>query len=128
MILVFLNRNNIVKNNLKFEYHIYKPKGILLTQYNQLIISHESQYSPAYYSRLTVYYKSRFKLKSYNTIGLYGKIRPIHEYDFREPRIEGMKLRKGSSALVSLWFSSDYRNEFALDIRTEYGNDFLRII
>ena len=48
----------------------------------------------------------------------------MHQYDFYEPRVEGMKLRKGSSAFLGLWFSSDYRKEFALDVEAEYGARF----
>ena len=120
----FLNRNNIIKNNLRVGYHIYKPQGIFLAQHNNLTISHETQYSPARYSRFTIHYNSRFKLKSYNSLGIYGNVRPIHHYDFYEPRVEGMKLRKESSVFMGLWFSSDYRKEFALDIRAEYGARF----
>ncbi|MFT5749501.1 MAG: hypothetical protein ACI93S_000762 [Ancylomarina sp.] len=120
----FLNRNNIIKNNLKLAYHIYKPQGILLAQHNNLTISHETQYLPARFSRFTIYYNSKFKLKSYNSLGVYGNIRPMHQYDFYEPRVEGMKLRKGSSAFIGLWYSSDYRKEFALDAEFEYGARF----
>ncbi len=120
----FLNRNNIIKNNLKLEYHINKPKGVFLAQHNELTISHETQYLPTRFSRFTIYYKSRFKLKSYNSVGIYGNVRPMHQYDFNEPRVDGLKLRKGSFALMGLWVSTDYRKEFALDVKTEYGARF----
>lgn len=120
----FLNRNNRIKNNFRLSYHIYKPQGILLAQHNNLTISHETQYAPSRFSRFTIYYNSRFKLKSYNSIGVYGNVRPMHQYDFNEPREEGMKLRKGSSAFMGIWFSSDYRKEFAFDVETEYGARF----
>ncbi|MCZ4696321.1 DUF5916 domain-containing protein [Ancylomarina euxinus] len=120
----FLNRNNVINNNLSLGYHIYKPKGILLAQHNNLTFSHETQYNPARFSRFTVYYNSRFKFKSYNSVGVYGNVRPMHQYDFFEPRVDGMKLRKGSSAFFGLWFSSDYRKEFAFDVEMEYGKRF----
>ncbi|RXQ94389.1 hypothetical protein EO244_08890 [Ancylomarina salipaludis] len=120
----YLSRNNIIRNNLYLGYHIYKPKGIMLAQHNNMTISHEAQYSPARYSRFTIYYNSNIKFKSYNSLGIYGNIRPMHEYDFYEPRVEGMKLRKGASAFAGLWFSSDYRKEFAFDIEAEYGKRF----
>ncbi len=93
----FLNRNNIIKNNLRLGYHIYKPQGILLAQHNTLTISHETQYLPARFARFTIHYNSRFKLKSYNSLGIYGNIRPMHQYDFYESRVEGMKLRRSTA-------------------------------
>ncbi len=120
----FLNRNNIIRNNFRLGYHIYKPTGILLAQHNNMTISHETQYKPARFSRFTIYYNSRFKFTSYNSVGIYGNIHPLHQYDFHEPRVDGMKLRKGSSAFIGLWFSSDYRKEFAFDIEGEYGKRF----
>ncbi|MGZ2368215.1 DUF5916 domain-containing protein [Ancylomarina sp. YFZ004] len=122
--LGFLNRNNVIKNNFSLGYHLYKPIGILLAQHNNLTISHETQYDPARFSRFTIYYNSRFKFKSYNSVGVYGNVRPMHQYDFFEPRVDGMKLRKGSSAFLGLWFSSDYRKEFAFDVEMEYGKRF----
>ncbi|MRT94089.1 DUF5916 domain-containing protein [Ancylomarina sp. 16SWW S1-10-2] len=120
----YLSSNNIIKNKLKLGYHIYKPQGIFLAQHNSLTITHETQYSPARFSRFTIYYNSSIKLKSYNSLGIYGNVRPTHNYDFYEPRVEGMKLRKESSAYMSLWFSTDYRKEFALDLEAKYGARF----
>jgi len=122
--LGFLNRNNIIKNNIRLGYHIYKPKGILLAQHNNVTISHETQFDPARYSRFSVYYNTRFKFKSYDFIGIHGNVRPSHQYDFFEPRVAGMKLRKGSSAYIGMWYSSDYRKVFALDLRSGYGKRF----
>jgi len=120
----FLHRNNLIKNNFRLGYHIYKPKGIMLAQHNNLTISHEAQYAPARFSRFTIYYNSRIKFKSYNSFGIYGNVRPMHQFDFNEPRIDEMKLRKGSSAYWGLWFSSDYRKTLALDVELEYGKRF----
>lgn len=122
--LGFLSRNNIIKNNFGMGYHIYKPKGIMLAQHNNVTISHEAQYAPTRFSRFTIYYNSRIKFKSYNSVGVYGNIRPLHQYDFYEPRVDGMKLRKGSSAFLGLWFSTDYRKTLALDVEMEYGKRF----
>lgn len=122
--LGFLNRNNIIRNNIRLGYHVYKPKGVLLAQHNNVTISHETQFDPARYSRFSVYYNTRFKFKSYNSVGLHGNVGPSHQYDFFEPRVDGMKLRKGSSAYAGMWYSSDYRKEFALDLRAGYGKRF----
>ena len=117
----FLNRNNQINNNLNFYYNNADPKGAILVRNGSLRLHHEARYSPRRYSSFTIYYNARMKFKNHVSTGIYGNARPIHQYDFNEPRIDGMKLRKGSSVLIGGWVSSDYRKAFAFDIRGEYG-------
>jgi len=117
----FLNRNNVINNNLNFYYNNSDPKGNILVRNGNVRFHHEARYEPRRFSRFTIFYNTRIKFKNHTAVGIYGNFRPIHQYDFNEPRVDGMKLRKGSSAFAGAWISSDYRKAFAIDIRVEYG-------
>ena len=117
----FLYRNNQINNNLNFYYNNADPKGALLVRNGNVRFQHEARYSPRRFSSFTIFYNARVKFKNHVSTGIYGNFRPIHQYDFNEPRIDGKKLRKGSSAFIGGWVSSDYRKALAIDIRGEYG-------
>jgi hypothetical protein len=117
----FLNRNNQINNDLNFHYENYDPKGSILERRYVLRFRHETRYEPRRFARFTIFYNARVKFKNHTTIGMYGNFRPLHQYDYNEPRVDGMKLRKGSSAFAGMWISSDYRKAFAIDIRGDYG-------
>lgn len=117
----YLNKNNQINNNLNFYYNNSDPKGALLVRNGNIRFHHESRYEPRRFSSFTIYYNARVKFKNHVSTGIYGNFRPIHQYDFDEPRVDGMKLRKGSSAFAGAWVSSDYRKAFAIDISAEYG-------
>ncbi|PKQ64531.1 hypothetical protein BZG02_05645 [Labilibaculum filiforme] len=127
----FLNRNNLINNDLNFYYNNADPIGNILVRYWNLQLNHEARYLPRRFSQFTIYYNANIKFKSHTAIGIYGNIRPIHQYDWDEPRVDGLKLKKGSSAFAGAWISSDYRKAFAFDIRAEYGkrlsNDHLKV-
>lgn len=117
----FLFRNNQINNNLNFFYANHEPKGNLLTRSASIRFHHETRYEPKRFARFTIFYNTRLKFKDHTVIGAYGNFRPLHQYDYNEPRVEGMKLRKGSSAFIGGWVSSDYRKAFAIDIRGDFG-------
>nr|WP_320119165.1 DUF5916 domain-containing protein [uncultured Marinifilum sp.] len=120
----FLNTNNQIANQVSLSYSVYKPKGNILERYANLSFKHEARYSRTRYSRFSIFYNSRVKFRNHAALGIYGNLRPLHNYDYNEPRVDGMKLRKGSSAFVGLWYSSDYRKAFAIDIDANYGKRF----
>ncbi|WP_421919835.1 DUF5916 domain-containing protein [Marinifilum sp.] len=117
----FLSRNNQINNNLNFYYSNHEPKGIILERSAKVSFHHESRYEPKRYARFTIFYNTRVMFKDHTAVGIYGNFRPLHQYDYNEPRVAGMSLRKGSSAFIGGWFSSDYRREFAIDISGDYG-------
>lgn len=117
----FLYRNNQINNNLNFYYSNHEPKGNILVRTANLRFHHESRYEPMRYANFTIFYNARLKFKDHTAMGIYGNFKPLHQYDYNEPRIDGMKLRKGSSAFVGGWISSDYRKAFAIDVSADYG-------
>ena len=117
----FLHRNNQINNNLNFFYSNYEPNGIILTRHANIRFHHETRYEPRRFARFSIYYNGRLKFKDHTSMGVYGNFRPLHQYDYNEPRVDGMKLRKGSSAFAGFWISSDYRKAFAVDIEMDYG-------
>ncbi|NOU60001.1 DUF5916 domain-containing protein [Marinifilum caeruleilacunae] len=117
----FLHRNNQINNNLNFFYSNHEPKGKVLTRFANIRFHHETRYEPKRYARFTIFYNARVKFKDHTAMGMYGNIKPIHHYDYNEPRVAGMKLRKGSSAFGGAWISSDYRKAFAIDVRGDFG-------
>ncbi|RUT80021.1 DUF5916 domain-containing protein [Ancylomarina longa] len=117
----FLHRNNQINNNLNFFYNVYQPKGIILQRRNWIGIQHEARYQPRRFSSFTIRYNSRVVFKDHTAVGIYGNIKPIAHYDFNEPRVDGMKLKKGASVFSGLWLSSDYRKAFAIDLKGDYG-------
>ena len=117
----YLNRNNVILNNLNLYYNNSEPKGSVLVRNWNIQLSHEARYKPSRFSRFTIYYNGQMKFKSYTDVGIYGNFRPLHQYDWDEPRVDGWKLRKGSSAFAGAWISSDYRKALAIDVRGEYG-------
>ncbi|WP_372752065.1 DUF5916 domain-containing protein [Labilibaculum sp.] len=126
----YLSRNNVINNDLNFYYNNSDPKGNILERNGNVQLNHEARYLPKRFSNFTIYYNAWLKFKSYFAIGIYGNFVPLHQYDWDEPRVDGMKLRKGSSAFSGVWLSSDYRKDFAIDISGEYGkrlsNDHLK--
>jgi hypothetical protein len=126
----YLSRNNVINNDLNIYYNNADPKGNILERSANIQFYHEARYLPRRFSNFTIYYDAWLKFKSYFALGMYGNLVPLHQYDWDEPRVDGMKLRKGSSALLGAWLSSDYRKDFAIDISGEYGkrlsNDHLK--
>jgi len=119
-----LFRNNQINNILRLAYDGYKPKGSTLVRHFRLSFNHEARYSPSRYSRFSIYYNARVKFINHTAVGIYGNVRPLHHYDYNEPRVDGYKLRKGASAFAGIWLSSDYRKAFAIDIDANYGKRF----
>ncbi|MDQ2177086.1 carbohydrate binding family 9 domain-containing protein [Marinifilum sp. D714] len=119
--LGFLYRNNQINNNLNFFYDNFEPKGAVIQRHARFQIHHEARYEPRRYTSISLYYNARLKFRDHFAMGFYGNTRPMHRYDYEEPRVSGMKLRKGSSTFAGLWISTDYRKAFALDIDANYG-------
>ncbi|GAB7087260.1 DUF5916 domain-containing protein [Marinifilum fragile] len=119
--LGFLYRNNQINNNLNFFYDNFEPKGSVIQRHARFQIHHEARYEPRRYASISFYYNARLKFHNHFAMGFYGNTRPMHRYDYEEPRVSGMKLRKGSSTSAGFWISTDYRKALALDIDANYG-------
>ncbi|WP_321282396.1 DUF5916 domain-containing protein [Marinifilum fragile] len=119
--LGFLYRNNQINNNLNFFYDNFEPKGSVIQRHARFQIHHEARYEPRRYASISLYYNARLKFHNHFAMGFYGNTRPMHRYDYEEPRVYGMKLRKGSSTSAGFWISTDYRKALALDIDANYG-------
>ncbi|WP_321515835.1 DUF5916 domain-containing protein [Marinifilum fragile] len=117
----FLNRNNQINNNLNLFYDNFEPKGSVIQRHARFQIHHEARYEPRRYASISLYYNARLKFQNHFAMGFYGNTRPMHRYDYEEPRVSGMKLRKGSSTSAGFWISTDYRKALALDIDANYG-------
>ncbi|WP_321297063.1 DUF5916 domain-containing protein [Marinifilum fragile] len=117
----FLNRNNQINNNLNLFYDNFEPKGSVIQRHARFQIHHEARYEPRRYASISLYYNARLKFQNHFAMGFYGNTRPMHRYDYEEPRVSGMKLRKGSSTSGGFWISTDYRKALALDIDANYG-------
>jgi hypothetical protein len=117
----YLNRNNQINNRLNFFYDNYEPKGAFIQRHAKLLIHHEARFEPRRYASISFYYNTRLKFRNHFSMGFYGNTRPMHRYDYDEPRVDGMKLRKGSSTFGGFWFSTDYRKAFALDVDMNHG-------
>ncbi|WP_321308805.1 DUF5916 domain-containing protein [Marinifilum fragile] len=119
--LGFLYRNNQINNNLNLFYDNFEPKGSVIQRHARFQIHHEARYEPRRYASISFYYNTRLKFHNHFAMGFYGNTRPMHRYDYEEPRVSGMKLRKGSSTSAGFWISTDYRKALALDIDANYG-------
>lgn len=119
--LGFLDRNNRISNQLNLFYNDYEPTKHFISRRGKILFHHEANYEPRRYSSFSMYYNCRFTTHERLSFGFYGNTRPMHRYDYNEPRISGMKLRRGSWTFGGLWFSTDYRKAFALDVDINSG-------
>lgn len=117
----YSSMKNRLKNVGSFEYNIYKPVGQIIESHNGVDIEQDNQYKPFKFSSLIVYFENFTTLKNYLSLGLNGKITPLEQVDFFEPRVTGMMFNRPPGWQVSGFYSPDYRKNFVLDIFGGYG-------
>ncbi len=120
----FLNRNNMLKNELLLSYDQYTPTNYCVSSNFSLSTSYKSLYTNKEYINLYFDWRGMITLKNYLTLGLYGHANPYEIVDYYEARTinDGMSADIQSPFRYSKGFggrvfaSSDYRKTFAYDI------------
>lgn len=119
--LGYLRQNNLVTNSLTLSYNKYKPSKHFLLWRNSFSISQNSLYDSLRYIGTKLTISASTKLKNNLTIGNSLLLSPFEEFDYFEPRVDGVFFAKEPYATYRVWLSSNYSNPFAFDLISTYS-------
>ncbi|WP_299527257.1 DUF5916 domain-containing protein [uncultured Lutibacter sp.] len=118
--LGYQSNNNYVKYFGEVSYRIFEPTKT----FNNIRVDFEwfvgYQNKPYSYSRNNFEFNTFFATINRFAFGAKIESNIGNQYDFYEPRIEGRFFKENARMFSNAWFSSDYRNKFAVDMRFFY--------
>jgi hypothetical protein len=118
--LGFQTRNNRFNHSASLSYQIFEPVGIFNKYRINAGVNYNRLYEPNVYESLSTNLGLFANFRSFDAAGYNLNYRPIDAYNYFEPRVWGKKFRRPESVSNNLWFSSDYRRKFALDLNTTF--------
>lgn len=115
----FLTNNNELNHFGGVEYLTFQPTDWYNNLYAELFAFNGWLQNPLSYRYVGVGSNARLTFKNFLTIGgnLNTDLYEVHDYF--EPRVSGRYLVRPVKTYSQLWYSSDYRKPFALDLRVE---------
>ena len=115
--LGFQRRNNYTNYSGYLSYRIFEPTK----HFNSMRISLRGRLeylsSPNKYTGNNAEIDAFFSLKNKFAFGLKAETNFGEQYDYDEPRVDGLFFKKNGVLETESWFSTDYRKKFALDVR-----------
>ena len=118
--LGYLDRNNLTYYIFEQYYNVFKPFNTLIgtinSAYNHLGIEYFRVFNPDVFQQFDFYGSHNITFKSFLTTGLYWSAMPMTGNDYNEPRTFGRFYQYPKNVMVGGFYSSDYRNRFALDL------------
>ncbi len=114
--LGFLERNNQFNNQWWVQFRVFEPKGVFVNYGGSASYTHEMLHSP------TVFYTGRLAaeffwvLRSFDGWGFEWQAQPFGAADPFEARTEDLVWNRPPSDTRRIWFSSDYRRKWAIDL------------
>ncbi len=118
--LGFQNNNNFANYFGEISYRIFEPTK----SFNNIRVDFE--WFLGYQNKPYTYSRNNFELSTFfattNRFAFGAKLESNigKQNDFYEPRIEGRFFKENARMFSRAWFSTDYRNKFALDMRFFY--------
>jgi len=119
--LGFQRRNNYANYQGQISYQIFEPTKM----FDQYRIRFES--SLQYLNSPNTYTGNDFELDAFFmtpkrfAFGVNFETNIGYQYDYYEPRVDGRFIKQQGVFESGVWFSSDYRKKFALDVRTHFA-------
>lgn len=117
--LGFMSRNNQWNHTIQGSYQTFQPSGLFNRYRFTLAASLYTLAQPNLYENFEVYGNYFAMTRNFFAFGGNYSFSPFGKVDFFEPRVRGMKFNVPSSQFVSAWISTDYRKQFAVDVRFE---------
>lgn len=113
--LLFANNSRGI--NLDWSWNDFKPSGRFLRKWGNIFVNYEELYAPRLFSSFSVNGSVGGTFKNFLTAGIDGDINPIGFVSHFESRTFGIPVRFAPSFRLGGFYSSDYSQPFALDIR-----------
>lgn len=118
--LGYLDRNNLSYYIFEQYYNVFKPfssfLGTINSVYNHLGIEYFRVFNPDVFQQFDFYGSHNITYANYLTTGVYWSATPMRAYDYYEPRTAGRYYVAPENYMLGGFYSSDYRNKFALDL------------
>lgn len=111
----FLVHNNVVSEQLKLSYNLYKPTWKILDSYNTVWFNYSRLYDPRKFTEFTTGFRNRTTFKNFLTIWMTGNFTPVDKHDYYEPRTDNRYYIAPASYHLTLGYSPDYRKRFLID-------------
>lgn len=115
--LGFQRRNNYANYYGSISYRIFEPTKYFNSMRISLRGRLEYLSSPNKYTGNNAEIDAFFSLKNKFAFGLKAETNFGEQYDYDEPRVDGLFFKKNGVLETESWFSTDYRKKFALDVR-----------
>jgi hypothetical protein len=107
--------NNFNNNTASLSYNFYKPFWLLRDMTNKLTVNNQNNYTTHKPETAKVEYNTFLTTLNYFSMWAEAGHAFTETYDYYEPRTPGMYYLKPKSIWGDIGFSSDYRNQIALD-------------
>jgi len=119
----YLRQNNIVNQAIKIDYRRFEPFGKLNEFEQSFTLWYNTLYKNSKFARTYIESNTYILTKSHLSIWNDITIELADQFDYFEPREEGRYLRRPLMYVERLYFSSDYRKVFAIDlVLNKYGD------
>lgn len=119
--LGFNYNNNKRVAEASISYRIYKPFWKLNQFSSTLGYSYNRLYKPSVYAATYLNWNTFMLLKKFHATGIRMNSSVTENYDYFEPRTEGMYFIRPKWLDIGAWFSSNYQKKFALDLGFSYS-------
>jgi len=103
----FLNRNNLLEQNIGVYYGVYEPHGAFLNWSTGLGLHQSNLAQPMKYASTSLDASYNATFVNFYSVGASINIVPFWEIDFFEPREWGRQVRSSPYSGFSIWSSSD---------------------
>ena len=112
----FLFAPNEQKTVTYIDYNQYKPFGKFVRGNIETSASYNRLYNPDVFTEIDFNISGSLTTLGFHSFGFKSSFSPVELYDYFEPRKEGAYIIIPERWSGSMWFSSDYRRMFALDL------------
>lgn len=112
--------NNYVRYFGSYHYRILQPKGFLNNMFLNFNLNHERRLEPDLFSNFVFNFNSSFTTKELFNFGGGFETTPFGTNDIYEPRVEGRYVKVPAYYDQWLWFSTDFRKKFSLEMLADW--------
>lgn len=120
--LGFLPNNNEQEYGLEFSYTMYDPWWKFNKVWWRNEFAYGRLYNPDVFTNLAFHTEVGGFTRKFFAIEFSTDLEPIKTFDYFEPREAGRYYEYPKNYKAAMWLSSDYRNRFAIDVRSNYHN------
>ncbi|MEX0995438.1 MAG: DUF5916 domain-containing protein [Flavobacteriaceae bacterium] len=118
--LGFSSNTNFINYYGYYGYRLLQPKGAFNNMNLNFNMSLNRRLEPDLYSSYNFNFNSSFTTKEFFAFGGGFETAPFGTNDIYEPRTEGRHVKQPAYYNPRVWFSTDYRKRFALNLNLEW--------